>query len=121
MAQFSRSFWWVIAVGLLLSAIAIVVASNVDTARFANYVAIAAVLVNLCGFVLLSEQLGATKEATENQTRWEIEQVSFNVYKMLVDQPSLRPYSTCSIRCSGSEFGRRLPRRSGANRKRFDL
>lgn len=92
MAQFSRSFWWVIAVGLLLSAIAIVVASNVDTPKFANHVAIAAVLVNLCGFLLLSEQLGATKEATENQTRWEIEQVSFNVYKMLVDQPSLRPY-----------------------------
>lgn len=92
MTQFSRSFWRVTVFVLVLSAIAMVVASHFDNAKFANYVAIAAVLVNLCGFLLLSEQLGATKEATENQTRWEIEQVSFNVYKMLVDQPSLRPY-----------------------------
>ena len=70
-----------------------VVASKVSNAsEVANYVAVAAVLVNLFGFLLVSEQLGATKEATENQTRWEIEQVSFNVYKMLVDEPSLRPY-----------------------------
>jgi len=92
MSKFSRSFRWVILFGVVLSVIAIVVASNVDDAKFANYVAITAVLVNLCGFLLVSEQLGATKEATENQTRWEIEQVSFNVYKMLVDEPSLRPY-----------------------------
>lgn len=93
MTKFSRSFRWLIIVGAMLSGIAAVVASRVDNAsQLANYVAIAAVLVNLCGFLLVSEQLGATKDATENQTRWEIEQVSFNVYKMLVDEPSLRPY-----------------------------
>ena len=43
-------------------------------------------------FLLISEQLRATNRSTENQTRWEIEQVSFNVYKMLVDRPSLRKY-----------------------------
>ncbi len=95
MTKFSRSFWLLIVVGAVLSSIAVAVASRVDNAnasQFANYVAIGAVLVNLCGFLLVSEQLGATKDATENQTRWEIEQVSFNVYKMLVDEPSLRPY-----------------------------
>ena len=92
MIQFLRSFRWVIVGGLVLSRIAMWIANSFDDERSANYVAIVAVLVNLFGFLLLSAQLGATKEATENQTRWEIEQVSFNVYKMLVDQPSLRPY-----------------------------
>ncbi len=86
--------WLLIALGALavLGVTVFAVKKYGPVTNFNEYVALAGVLVNLVGFLLVFQQLRAASQAAENQTRWEIEQVSFNVYNLLVHKPKLRPY-----------------------------
>jgi hypothetical protein len=49
-------------------------------------------LVTATGFIFLWKQLRDGRQSLENQTRWQIYQLSFHVYRMLVELPNLRPY-----------------------------
>lgn len=53
---------------------------------------VAAALFTLLGFAFVGWQIYQQRVTLENQTRWEVYQLSFSVYKMLVDAPELRKY-----------------------------
>jgi len=57
------------------------------------------VAITATGFLFLSRQLRDGQEslrnqtfALENQTRWQIYQLSFSLYKLIVDSPTLYPF-----------------------------
>jgi hypothetical protein len=83
--------WLIIAFAAALLAGAVAV-SHVGHPNLEKYVAIAGVLVNFFGFLLVFRQLQAASHAAENQTRWEVEQVSFSVYNLLIERIELRPF-----------------------------
>jgi hypothetical protein len=53
---------------------------------------VAAALITLIGFGFVGWQIRQQRLTLENQTRWEVYQLSFALYKMLVDAPELRKY-----------------------------
>ena len=49
-------------------------------------------MISAFGVLLIIAQLYKARKTDENQTRWQIEQVSFSVYRTFIEFPALRPY-----------------------------
>lgn len=90
----NKVWHWIVLPIILVGLVVVVVfaVKHVDDDDFEKYVGLAGVVVTFLGFLLVIKQLHSTRLAAESQTRWQIEQVSFNVYNLLVHKPNLRPY-----------------------------
>jgi hypothetical protein len=49
-------------------------------------------LISLLGFIFLIRQIRLNRLSLENQTRSSIYQLSYNVYRLFIEHPDLRPY-----------------------------